>query len=259
VGLGKRLVRATATRRALSWFVYLYMRFVYATTRWTVVGEEHPVRLGSAGLPCIAAFWHGRMFMLPMELRRLVRSNGRQHPPPIHMLISGHGDGRAISDVIRYCEILTIEGSTNHGGSRALRALVEYLLAGEYVGITPDGPNGPAMRATAGVIAIARLGNAPILPYTYATSRRRILDSWDRFHLPLPFGRGIFIWGEPIHVPAELGEADLEAWRIQVEDRMNALTADADRRVGHEAIAPGTLTRREWNSRRRATRAGSAA
>ncbi len=202
--LGKRLLRADATRRALSWFVYLYMRVVYATSRWTVVGEEHPVRLESQGLPCIAAFWHGRMLMLPMELRRLVRANGREHPPPIHMLISGHGDGRAISDVIRYTEIRTVEGSTNQGGSRALRALVQFLQKGEYVGITPDGPNGPAMRATTGVIGIARLGNAPIMPCTYATSRRRILDSWDRFHLPLPFGRGIFIWGEPIHIPAEL-------------------------------------------------------
>jgi hypothetical protein len=51
----------------------------------------------------------------------------------------------------------------------------------------------------------------------------------------------------------------MEAWRAHVEERMNALTADADRRVGHEAIAPGTLTRREWNLRRRAARAGGRA
>jgi lysophospholipid acyltransferase (LPLAT)-like uncharacterized protein len=256
---GKRLLRAEATRRALSWFTYLYMRFVYATTRWTVVGEEHPVRLGTQGLPCIAAFWHGRMLMLPMELRRLVRAHGRKHPPPVHMLISGHGDGRAISDVIRYTEIKTVEGSTNQGGSRALRTLVQYLQKGEYVGITPDGPNGPAMRATTGAIAIARLGNAPIMPCTYATSRRRILDSWDRFHLPLPFGRGIFIWGEPIHIPAELSQTEMETWRAHVEERMNALTAEADRRVGQEAIAPGTLTRREWSLRRRTARTGGRA
>jgi lysophospholipid acyltransferase (LPLAT)-like uncharacterized protein len=112
------------------------------------------------------------------------------------------------------------------------------------------------MRATAGIIATAKLGQASILPYTYATSRRRILNSWDRFHLPLPFGRGVFIWGEPIDLPTELGETETEAWRLRVEERMNALTAEADRRVGHEAVAPGTLTRREWNLRRRAARAG---
>ncbi|HKX07174.1 MAG TPA: DUF374 domain-containing protein, partial [Stellaceae bacterium] len=145
--VGKRLLRAEATRRALSWLVYLYMRLVYATTRWTVIGEEHPIRLGEQRLPGIAAFWHGRMLMLPLELRRLLRQHGWQHLK-VHMLISGHGDGRAISDVIRYTDIETVEGSTNQGGSRALRALVRFLRDGEYVGITPDGPNGPAMRAT---------------------------------------------------------------------------------------------------------------
>lgn len=252
--IGKRLLRAEATRRALSWFVYLYMRLVYATTRWTVIGEEHPIRLGEQRLPGIAAFWHGRMLMLPLELRRLLRRHGWHFK--VHMLISGHGDGRAISDVIRYTDIETVEGSTNQGGSRALRTLVQFLRQGEYVGITPDGPNGPAMRATTGVITTARLGQAPILPYTYATSRRRILNSWDRFHLPLPFGYGVFIWGEPIHIPTDFSDAETETWRAHLEERMNALTAEADRRVGHEAVAPGTLTRREWNLRRRAARAG---
>lgn len=259
MALGKRLLRARATRRVLSFLVYLYMRFVYRTTRWTVVGEEHPRRLVTEGKPCIATFWHGRLLMLPMGLRRLMRGLGRRKTVPVHMLISGHGDGRAISDVIGFTDIMTVEGSSNQGGSGALRAMVRFLEAGDYVGITPDGPNGPAMRASAGVIAIARLGKAPILPYTYATSRRRILDTWDRFHMPLPFGRGVFIWGEPIEIPAELDESDAEAWRQRVEERMNALTAEADRRVGREAVAPGTLTRSEWRLRRRAARAGGRA
>ena len=51
----------------------------------------------------------------------------------------------------------------------------------------------------------------PIVPITYATSRRRVLRTWDRFHLALPFGRGVFLWGEPIEIAAELDEAGLEA------------------------------------------------
>jgi len=87
---------------------------------------------------------------------------------------------------------------------------------------------------------------------TYATSRRRIIESWDRFHLPFPLSRAIFLWGEPIHVPAELDEQEVEAWRARIEERMNALTSEADRRVGREATEPGTLGRAEWQARRRA-------
>jgi len=257
--LDKRLMRSAVTRRILSGIAYLYMRLVYATTRWTVEGQEHPLRLAEKGKPCIASFWHGRMFMLPMELRRVAHVFGFKGPLPVHMLISAHGDGRAISDVIRYTKIKTIEGSTNDGGSKALRAILTCLQAGDYIGITPDGPNGPAMRATTGVVTIAKLSGAPILPFTYATSRRRILDTWDRFHLPLPFGRGVFLWGEPIAVPADLDAVGLETWRALVEARMNALTAEADRRAGREIVRPGTLTRGEWRSQRRTARAGGGA
>src|SRR5258708_7074140 len=77
------------------------------------------------------------------------------------------------------------------------------------------------------------LAGVPIVPIVFATSRRRVLPSWDRFHLALPFGRGVFLWGAPIEIAADLDPAGLEAARLLVEDRMNELAREADRRVGH--------------------------
>jgi len=230
----KRLLRSETARRALCWLIHLYIRLVYATSRWTVEGADIPRRLRAEGKPFILAFWHGRMLMIPMAWQRLA---------PMHMLISGHRDGRIIADAVSYFAVDAIVGSSNQGGTGALRAMVRHVRAGDCVGITPDGPNGPAMRAAVGIVAAARLAQAPIIPITYATSRRRILASWDRFHLPLPWSRGIYLWGEPIRVPAELDEAGTETWRRRIEERMIAQTAEADRRVGCEATAPGTLER----------------
>jgi hypothetical protein len=67
----------------------------------------------------------------------------------------------------------------------------------------------------------------------FATSRRRVLGTWDRFHIALPFGRGVFLWGEAIEVGRDVDEASLEHARLRVEDRLNSLAAEADRRVGH--------------------------
>ena len=162
---------------------------------------------------------------------------------PFHMLISGHRDGRIIADAVGHFGIDSIAGSTTSGGSAALRAMVRHLKHGDCVGITPDGPDGPAMRASAGIVGVARLAGVPVVPLAYATRRRRILDTWDRFHLPLPFSRGVFIWGEPIEVPADLDEAGVERYRALIEQRLNAITAEADRRVGHERVSPGTQSR----------------
>ena len=98
------------------------------------------------------------------------------------------------------------------------------------------------MRASLGIIQAARLSGAPILPCMYATSRRKVLGSWDRFILSLPFGRSVFVWGEPMHVPREADEAEIESLRAELERRMNAIADQADGLCGVEAIAPAPLT-----------------
>src|SRR5205814_4162048 len=126
----------------------------------------------------------------------------------------------------------SIAGSTRRGGSAAFRSMLKQLASGDCVGVTPDGPRGPAMRASIGIINAARLARVPIVPVVFATSRRRVLASWDRFHVALPFGRGVFLWGEPIVIGPDLDDAGLERTRLLVENRMNAMAGEADRRVG---------------------------
>lgn len=239
----KRWLRSDAATRALCFLLAAYIRLVHVTSRWTIFGAETPDRLAAARKPFIIAFWHGRMLMLPMMWARRA---------PLNMLISGHRDGRIIAGAVAHFGIGWIEGSSAQGGSAALRAMVRHIRAGASVGITPDGPYGPAMRASAGIVTAARLCRAPIVPMTYATSRRRIVASWDRFHLALPLSRGVFCWGEAIEVPHHLEDDDVEQWRRLVEERMNALTAEADRKVGRDAVSPGTLARNEWRAQRRA-------
>ncbi|HYZ39342.1 MAG TPA: lysophospholipid acyltransferase family protein [Stellaceae bacterium] len=220
----RRLLRKHRLRRIACWAIHCYIRLVYSTTNWETEGVEWPKRLRAEGKPFILAFWHGRLLMIPMAWQRLA---------PMHMLISAHPDGRIIADAVSYFGVDTIAGSTSRGGSAAFRAMLKRLKGGDCVGITPDGPRGPAMTASVGIVNIARLAGVPILPVTYATSRRRVLATWDRFHLPWPFSRGVYLWGEPIAIPSELDDNGLEHARRLVETRMVEMVDEADRHVGH--------------------------
>ncbi|HJU18030.1 MAG TPA: glycosyltransferase N-terminal domain-containing protein, partial [Stellaceae bacterium] len=226
---GRRILRSDRLRRALCWLIHGYIHLVYRTNRWQVEGAEGALRLRAEGRGFILAFWHGRLLMIPMAWQRLA---------PMHMLISAHRDGRIIADAVTYFGVRSIAGSTRRGGSAALRTMVKRLKDGDCVGITPDGPRGPAMTASLGIVNLARLSGAPIVPITYATSRRRVWSSWDRFHLPLPYGRGVYLWGEPIALAADLDEAGLDEARRLLETRMVALTREADRRVGAASPPP---------------------
>jgi hypothetical protein len=225
----RQFTRSDRLRRVLCYSIHLYIRFVYATNRWTVEGAEHPRRLREAGQPFILAFWHGRLMMIPMAWQRLA---------PIHMLISAHRDGRIIADAVAHFGVQTVTGSTRHGGGAALRAMVKLLAAGDCVGITPDGPAGPAMVASNGIVNVARLARVPIVPVTFATSRRRMMRSWDRMQIALPFGRCSFIWGQPIVIEGRLDEDGVERARREVERRMLDMVAEAEARVGGEWTPP---------------------
>lgn len=232
-GAWRRLLRRDRLRRAACWVIHCYIRIVYRTTNWQIEGSEWPRRLRAQGKPFILAFWHGRLLMIPMAWQRLA---------PMHMLISAHPDGQIIADAVTYFGVDSIAGSTSRGGSAALRTMLKQLKAGDCVGITPDGPRGPAMTASTGIINVARLARVPIVPITYATSRRRLLATWDRFHLPWPFGRGIYLWGEPIEVAGAVDPQGFEQARRLVETRMVEMVREADRRVGRQMPALLTAT-----------------
>ncbi|MCR6629078.1 MAG: lysophospholipid acyltransferase family protein [Magnetospirillum sp.] len=226
MGLAKRIGKNERIRGALCWLVAQYVRLVWLTGRWRVVGGDIPARFWDRGEPFILAFWHGRLLMMPKSWRGGM---------PIHMLISQHRDGQLIARTVGHFGIHTVEGSTTRGGAGALRAMLKALKGGECIGITPDGPKGPRMRASDGIVAVARLSGCPVIPATYAAAGARRLGSWDRFLIPLPFSRGLILWGEPITVARDGDEA---AARQAIEDAMNAQTAEADRLMGMDPVQP---------------------
>ena len=46
--------------------------------------------------------------------------------------------------------------------------------------------------------------------------------------IPYPFSRGVYIWGDPIGVPADADRAVLDGKRREVESRLQTLTEQAD-------------------------------
>mgnify|MGYP001290055172 CR=1 FL=1 len=228
----KKILGNETARRFICWLGAAYIRLAYATGRWTVVGGEIPQHLWDQGKPFILGFWHGRMLMMPFCWDKRA---------DIHMLVSAHPDGQLGAQAMSHLGIKSVTGSSSSGGSQALRALVKLLKEGNCSAIAPDGPRGPRMRASDGVINLARLSGVPIVPVAFGVSRRQVVASWDRFIVAWPFARGVFVWGEMIEVPRDADAAAVAAARLRVEDSLNRITAEADRLCGWPAMAPAEL------------------
>jgi len=230
--LGKKILNNRYVYRSLCLLAALYVRFVHLTSRWTVIGGEIPERYWQSDQMFILSFWHGRLMMMPYCWKT---------PKSIHMMVSLHRDGRMVADIFDHFGIRTVAGSSSRGGVAALRSMIKLLKSGNHVGLTPDGPRGPRMRAQDGIVTLARLTGLPILPVSYGVSRRKVLGSWDRFIFALPFSRGVFIWGEPIEVSREGGKKTLDEARTLLESRLNALCVEADTLTGNTPIEPHPL------------------
>ena len=227
--LTKRLLQASATRRTLAFLSFLYVRLVERTTRFEV--DDRRLReLDAAGKGGIAAFWHGRMMLLHRAWT--------PRPRRFHMMISNHRDGALISEAIRHMRVETVGADKRTGGLNAIRRATKLVRAGEWIGITPDGPKGPRMHARGGAIKLAQLTGRPILPVSIGASNVRFLRSWDHFMLAYPFGRAEIRYGTPIDVPRDADGPTLERCRQQLEAEMNRLTRELDDAFGHPPVAP---------------------
>lgn len=225
----KALLRHDAVQHLLGWLISLYIRLVFRLTRWTYLGDAEVVADAAAGRPFIVCFWHGRMILMPKFWRFTM---------PMYLLGSLHRDGQLILRTLRRFGVQSISGSSSKQGVRALRAMTRVLAEGGAVCIAPDGPRGPRMRVSPGIIALARLSGAPIVPITFSVERGKVLGSWDRFLLALPFGRGVFIAGPHLSVPRDADDQAMESARLELERRLNAITLEADRRCRRAPVEP---------------------
>lgn len=209
-----------------------WMKFCFATIRWSCEGEEHAETIWAKGGSVIVAFWHSRIGLAPStwDLSRA---------QPTKALISLSPDGQFIAKAVALQGFPAVRGSSANkdkadaakGGSRALRDGLKQLKVGGLA-ITPDGPRGPARVMAEGLPLLARMSGAPVLMLGLSCSPAVRLNSWDRALLPLPFGRGAIIYDLVQFPPgAELSEvADMWA------ERLTALEARADAMTGLERL-----------------------
>lgn len=222
-----------------------YIRFVRRTSRIVAEPADWLQRL-EAERPFIYAFWHGQFLLIPAL-----------SPPtiPVDVMVAKHGDAELLSKALAHFNMGLVRGAgagdrkRDRGGASALRAALKTLEQGRSLSMTADVPPGPARRAGEGIVTLARLSGRPIIPVAVASSRAKVLDTWSRMTINLPYSIIGVAVGEPIRVPRELSAEVIERTRLDVETALNDVTEQAYRLAGIDAqrISPaGSAKRGVW-------------
>ncbi len=168
--------------------------------------------------PVIFVFWH-EYIPFPIYLRPHCR---------LAMLLSQHQDAEILSHVARFAGLEAVRGSTNRGGTGALRELLDRGK-GMNLAITPDGPRGPRRELAQGAVYLSSRLQVPLVALGVGYDRPwRNHRAWDKFAFPRPFSRCRAVLGPRTQIPPDLNREQIEAHRMWVEQQLNSLTQMAE-------------------------------
>lgn len=181
----------------------MILRLLYTTYRFKVVtGAEHLAAadtLHPAG-SYVLALWHQGALGGVMALAWR----------GIAMLVSPSRDGDITTFVGRWFGFQGIRGSSSRGGAQALRQIFKQCQRGLKLGITVDGPRGPARQVKPGIAHIAGRCQVPVLPLAIYAPQAWYLSSWDRLVIPKPFSTVYVGFGAPVVYPKKLAAAIIQ-------------------------------------------------
>lgn len=205
------------------WLGSSLLRLLELTLRWRVRDEATAARIRALQTPGVPPFiltlWHNRILILPFAWERYMRRRRRR----AFVLTSLSRDGEFLARFAANFGFGAARGSARRRGPEALRELVGLLRAGHDVAVTPDGSRGPVYGLKGGVVLLAQLSGAPLLPVSVEVSSSWRLKSWDGFFIPKPFARVELRVGELLAIALTNSEAEFEAERQRCEAALLSL------------------------------------
>jgi len=202
------------------WLLKFLVMAMGRSLRWRV---DDPAGLlaNTPPQPVIFAAWHNRLFLFPYLFRKYWNARQRNK---VAVMVSASKDGAKLVKVLEKFDLLCARGSSSRRGQAALLEMTRLVHDGYDAGITPDGPRGPKYKVAPGIIQLAQLTGAPIIPVSYVLAWKITLNSWDGFMIPLPFGRATLRVGPPLTVPRDTADADREHKRLELETILKSLS-----------------------------------
>ena len=205
--------------RAADLTFYAAIKLIGSTIRWEITGLENVDLVSKADHTPIYCLWHDRIFAGTYFLRH------RQ----IVVITSQSLDGEYIARFLKRFGFGTVRGSSSRGGVKALVEMIRLMRDGLPMAFTVDGPRGPRYVAKSGPVFLAKKTGNPLLPFTVECASFWTVGSWDKMQIPKPFTRARFIMAEPVYVPRDANDVEVESKVGELQRSLDELVAEGRR------------------------------
>lgn len=203
--------------RLAVWLGVLILELLWRTCRLRFEGEDRLLALLREQGAVVPVCWHQHLLMCG---RYLV---GKPGGLKAGFMISPSVDGEAPTWLAQSYGAHVVRGSGSYTGLRAVRGIHTAIVKdGISAAVTPDGPRGPRFKFKPGAIFAAQISGKPVVPLAFAAQPAFVLKTWDKFVIPVPFGRVAIAIGEPFFPAKKMTDEQMEEAQREMERRMLA-------------------------------------
>ncbi|MFI4983730.1 MAG: lysophospholipid acyltransferase family protein [Rickettsiales bacterium] len=186
----KRFFKSQLFYKLASYLVRIYVYIVLKTCQFTIEFDKEAEEIVKSRRLCLMSYWHGRIIFFPSFYTKYGKFGA---------IVSAHGDGQIVADVIESYGHQTARGSSRKNNVSAMRDTIRLLRQNVSIHLTPDGPKGPRFKIKGGVMELAKKFDIAVIPSCFSITRGKMLNTWDRFLLPMPFAKVLINIGKPVY------------------------------------------------------------
>ena len=181
---------------------------LFRTNRWKISGYHNFQRAIESDYPIMLCTWHSRLLYASYFFKKNKTAN-------LWAIASTHKDSELISRFLQGAAINLIRGSSTRGGNNVTKEMLTILKNSQsIVAITNDGPKGPPRVAKLESYRTAIKSKAQIIAISCSSTKFWRARSWDRLHIPKPFGTIYINFSEPMEIKENVKD-------VKNTDRLN--------------------------------------
>lgn len=184
----KRLSKNNFFLNIFANLVFLSLWIIKSTSNWNGVNEEIIEKELIKKKTLIVLIWHHQLMGSTFSWK---------FKPKLRPIATSHRDGQ-LSTLVQKKFGLDPLLRKKDNPTFLIKNISKAVQNGDCIYITPDAPHGPPKKINTSIFKLCQKFDLNIAILSFHTNRYFRINSWDKLKIPLPFSKGIYLWGNEI-------------------------------------------------------------
>jgi len=184
----KRLSKNKFFFHIFAFLIFISLKAIKLTSDWEGINEEIISKELLKKKSIIILIWHQQLMGSTFSWK---------FRPKLRPIATSHRDGQ-LSTLVQKKFGLDPLLRKKDNPTYLIKNISKAVQNRDCIYITPDAPHGPTKQINTSIFKLCQKFDLNIAILSFHTNKYFQINSWDKLKIPLPFSKGIYLWGNEI-------------------------------------------------------------